>query len=128
MIVSCINNLKHLSDSFVGKEVWLKYEMENFDQKEGKQFIEKYFEKYNKKFDSNQMNVWMSKSNSNKKFSPLWLKFACNELRIFGEYTTVTKKIEELSLDMDILVTDIIKRIDFEFQNKSIKEVLNFNK
>ncbi len=71
----------------------------------------------------NQMNVWMSKSNSNKKFSPLWLKFACNELRIFGEYTTVTKKIEELSLDMDILVTDIIKRIDFEFQNKSIKEV-----
>ena len=48
MIYSCIKSLKYKSDEFVDKELWLKYEMNYFDQITSKTFVEKYFEKYNK--------------------------------------------------------------------------------
>lgn len=48
MILSCIKSLQYISDSFVDKELWLKYEMNDLDPIAGKMYIEKYFEKYNK--------------------------------------------------------------------------------
>ena len=76
---------------------------------------------FSKKFDDKQMEILMSKGKN--KFSPLWLSLACNELRIFGEFTTVTKMIEDLPEDLDGLVSSIIKRIDSEASNNSIREV-----
>lgn len=67
------------------------------------------------------MEMLLSKSKDN--YSPLWLILACNELRIFGEFTTVTKKIEQLPENLNDLISMIITRIDFEFANSSIKDV-----
>jgi len=64
-------------------------------------------------------------SKGNDRFSPLWLSLACNELRIFGEFTTVTKHIEDMPEDFDGLVSNIIKRIDSEASNSSIREVFD---
>ena len=68
------------------------------------------------------METFLSKSKEN--FSPLWLNFACNELRIFGEFTTITQKIEQLPEDLSDLISSIMKRIDSEFPSNTISEVL----
>ena len=57
-------------------------------------------------------------------FSPLWLSLACNELKVFGEFTTVSMKIEKFPNDIDGLILNIIKRIDLEFPNDLANEIL----
>jgi hypothetical protein len=59
----------------------------------------------------------------NPSFSPLWLTLACNELKVFGEFTTVTLKIEMLSPELDGLILNIIKRIDSDISNDLIREL-----
>lgn len=63
----------------------------------------------------------MNKTKDN--FLPLWLSLACNELRIFGEFTTISQKIEQLPVDLNDLISQIISRINSEFSNNSIKDV-----
>ena len=41
-----------------------------------------------------------------------------------GEFTTVTKKIEKLPANFDGLVKEIIKRINSDYKENVIKEVL----
>lgn len=54
---------------------------------------------------------------------PLWLSFACNELRIFGEFTTLTKRIEQLPDNLDALIKFIINRINTDFEGDVVIEV-----
>ncbi len=92
------------------------------------------------------MNLMLSKTTNN--YSPMWLALACNELRLFGinfnvnrmvcfpnlftcffkkkgEFTTVTKKIQQLPADYDGLVKEIIKRLNSDYNGNVIKEVLS---
>lgn len=55
---------------------------------------------------------------------PLWLSFACNELRVFGEFTTVTKKIQEFPEEFDNLIAHVIQRINSEIKNNLVDETL----
>lgn len=48
---------------------------------------------YNKRLDKEQMSSLLSKNSSQ---NPLWLAIACEELRIYGEFTKVTDKINSL--------------------------------
>ena len=75
-----------------------------------------------KKLDENQMNLLLSKFESNQ-MPPLWLNFACNELRIFGEFTMVTKLIGELPSDLKGLLKKVINRINGEFKKDIIYKV-----
>jgi len=92
------------------------------------------------------MNLMLSKTTND--YSPMWLALACNELRLFGinsnvnrtvcfanlftcflkkkgEFTTVTKKIQQLPADYDGLVKEIIKRLNSDYNDNVIKEVLS---
>lgn len=60
---------------------------------------------------------------SNEGFSPLWLNFACHELKIFGEFTTLNKKIENLPNDLYGIIADILERVNKEFGNNLVKKV-----
>ena len=42
-----------------------------------------------------------------------------------GEFTTVTKKIQQLPADYDGLVKEIIKRLNSDYNDNVIKEVLS---
>jgi hypothetical protein len=55
--------------------------------------------------------------------SPFWLSFACNELRIFGEFATLTKKIELMPRVENDLIRDVLTRINFELKDELIYEV-----
>ena len=42
-----------------------------------------------------------------------------------GEFTTITKKIQQLPADYDGLVKEIIKRVNSDYNDNVIKEVLS---
>ncbi len=67
-----------------------------------------------------QLELVMKKSDSTL---PLWLSFACNELRIFGEFTTLTKRIEQLPDNLEGLIKFIINRVNGDFEDNVVNEV-----
>ena len=74
------------------------------------------------KLDDKQMALILTKFEN--KTPPLWLMFACNELRIFGEFTMLTNLIRDLPSDLTGLLTKIIKRINAEFKGEIVRKVL----
>lgn len=56
------------------------------------EFAELYLLQYNKKMDNKQLINLVFKS----KMNPLWLKIACEELRIYGDFATINNCIQAL--------------------------------
>jgi hypothetical protein len=70
------------------------------------------------------MKLILSKSETSR--MPLWLSFSCNELKIFGEFTTITDKIAKLPDNLVDLIKQIINRVNSEFEDDIILEVYRF--
>ena len=60
---------------------------------------------------------------NNNSLSPLWLSYVCNEMRIFGEFTTINKKIENFPIDFTELIKQIIYRINTDFRDNIVLDV-----
>lgn len=74
-----------------------------------------------KRLDEKQMNMLLNKSMENK--LALWLTYVCNELRVFGEFATINKKIEQFPTDLEALMGNIFDRINSDFKNNIVQEV-----
>lgn len=73
------------------------------------------------------MNIILAKSDqTNNVLAPQWLFHISNELKIFGEFTTVTKKIENFPIGLDELVVQILMRINSDFKNNVVIDVSFF--
>lgn len=121
LIYTCDRAKKSVIERILGEnEVWLKVELDNFDNQCSRKFIEAYLGKYNKKLDEKQMTLLLNKSMENK--LPLWLSIVCNELRVFGEFSTINRKIEQIPLDLDLLVENIVERVNSDFRENIVKE------
>jgi hypothetical protein len=59
---------------------------------------------------------------------PLWLSFSCNELKVFGEFATITDKIAKLPGSLTELIKQIINRVNAEFEDDIVVEVLTLIK
>ncbi len=76
------------------------------------------------KLDEKQMNLIMAKAESNNdSLSPLWLSYTCHEMRVFGEFATITNKIENLPIDLTELVIQILRRVNADFKDNVVIDV-----
>jgi hypothetical protein len=62
-------------------------------------------------------------SKGNDVLLPLWLNFACYELKIFGDYLTLNNKIDEMPNTVEGLIGYIFLRLNKEFEDDLIKKV-----
>eukprot|EP01130_Rhizamoeba_saxonica_P014704 TRINITY_DN6442_c0_g1_i2.p1 TRINITY_DN6442_c0_g1~~TRINITY_DN6442_c0_g1_i2.p1 ORF type:complete len:1957 (-),score=395.96 TRINITY_DN6442_c0_g1_i2:23-5893(-) len=67
--------------------------------------------RYNKKLDSNQMRILLQKEDAVK---PLYLIICCEELRLFGIYTKLTEKIQNLAENLEDLLDQVLLRLETE--------------
>ncbi|CAH1244024.1 TEP1 [Branchiostoma lanceolatum] len=68
--------------------------LEPLDEQARQEIVRTMLSKYNKRLDHGQMNSLLSKDSS---ANPLWLSIACEELRVYGVFEKVSKKIEGLA-------------------------------
>ena len=68
--------------------------------------------------DDYQLKLLIDKPTSTR--LPLWLSFACNELRIFGEFTQINNKIKDLPNDLYELIKNVLNRINTELNEKDL--------
>lgn len=57
---------------------------------------------------------------------PLWLNFSCYELKVFGDYLTLNKKIEDMPNTVSGLINHIFLRLNREFDDELVKKVESF--
>ncbi|ELU17595.1 hypothetical protein CAPTEDRAFT_207902 [Capitella teleta] len=85
--------------------------------------VNSYFSQFSKKLDRDQLRVILSNPAAS---SPLWLTLACHELRIFGDFRTLTSKIENLSPSLLGLLKEILNRLVTEDESMQMTQVLKF--
>jgi hypothetical protein len=58
--------------------------------------------------------------------SPLYLAWACEELRQFNQFESLNQKIKELPIKMNLLVDYILKRLESSFDAKFVSAAFIF--
>ena len=58
--------------------------------------------------------------------NPLWLSLACEELRVFGVFETITRHIKSLPATIKELLQLIINRLINEDENNNVEKVRLF--
>nr|DBA22784.1 TPA: hypothetical protein GDO54_013786 [Pyxicephalus adspersus] len=81
-----------------------------------------YLSRYCKTLSSEQLQQLLQKSSS---ANPLWLSLACEELRVFGVFEMLTKKILEFPDSLQGLLASIIQRLVQEDQSNLVKNLLS---
>ena len=92
------------------------FEVEALDVLDKSEFVRLQLAKYNKRLDetpfNNQIKLLTTKRDAN---SPLYLAWACDELRQFSQFDTLNQKIKELPIKINQLVDYILKRLETTF-------------
>lgn len=78
---------------------------------------------YNKRLDPTQLDLLVSNEGSQ---NPFWLSLACQELRVFGVFETVTARIKELESTVDGLLGQVLKRVVEEDSSGLVRQALVF--
>ena len=81
--------------------------------------VENILRTYNKRLHDDQITVLLDKKGSS---NPLWLTLACEELRVYGVFETLTDKIHELPDEL-IRYASILCSIRFFYRNKVYKNI-----
>ena len=95
-------------------------------EKEQKEFVRKRLWEYRKKLDespsNNQLRFMCSKQSAP---IPLWLSIACEELRVFGVYEELTRKVKSLASSVPQLIASVLTRIEKEHGKEIISSALS---
>ncbi|XP_071951905.1 telomerase protein component 1-like isoform X2 [Antedon mediterranea] len=81
------------------------------DMESRKAIVVESLGKYNKKLDEEQMTSLLSKESSQ---NPLWLSIACEELRVYGLFEKLTKKIKSFPDGLLSLLESVLSRFEDE--------------
>lgn len=87
------------------------------------EIVKRTLGKYNKKLDTEQMKLLMASPGAS---NPLWLSLACEELRVFGVFETITHHIKSLPATIKELLQLIINRLINEDENNNVQKMLGF--
>ncbi|CAD5111322.1 DgyrCDS637 [Dimorphilus gyrociliatus] len=109
-LVSCNTVHQHTLRKLAAKQP-LVFSLTPLDKESVLNIIDYYLGMFNKKLDSHQKQLLSENDGAS---TPLWLRLACEELRIYGDFNTLSKKIELLPNDLKTLIEDILKRLQTE--------------
>jgi tetratricopeptide (TPR) repeat protein len=76
---------------------------------------------YRKELDEIQLKILLSKADSNK---PLYLKVACEELRVFPIFEQITTRIKDLPETIPELFMQMLERLEADHDPKLVKDAL----
>ena len=72
------------------------------------------------KMDADQMKCLLT--NESSRF-PIWLSIACEELRIFGDFATLSNKIKSFPPGLKDLLKDVVDRLIKEDDTQLLTKV-----
>ncbi|XP_041355053.1 TPR repeat-containing protein DDB_G0287407-like [Gigantopelta aegis] len=119
MVVSCNEHAVTLARLREHPAYWFK--LAPLSPESLKNIAIKYLGNFKKKLDEQQLSCLMTRSQVD---GPLWMTLMCEELRVFGDFRTINKKIEEMPDSLDGLFGVILLRLQAEDDTGCIKKAL----
>ncbi|KAH3757934.1 telomerase protein component 1 [Pelomyxa schiedti] len=96
---------------------------------EQKEIVRKTLWEYRKKLDerpeNDQMGLLLKKKDASK---PLYLIVACEELRVFGVFEQLSKKIQSFSETVALLFQDVLERLESDHGRELVSNALSLLK
>lgn len=114
-IVSC-NTIHKPTLRKVAHKNPLVFPLTPLDKESILNIIDYYLGLFNKKLDSHQKRLL---SENDGAATPLWLRLACEELRIYGDFSTLSTKIASFPGNLAAIIEDVFRRI----QNETTEEI-----
>ncbi|CAH1246870.1 TEP1 [Branchiostoma lanceolatum] len=93
----------------------------DLDQQARRNIATAYFKEYNKILDDEQLDLLTSSAGAG---NPVWLAMACEELRVFGDFSRLTEKIKCLPASMEGLMHICITRVVKEDDTGCVEKML----
>ncbi|KAI8521342.1 hypothetical protein Bbelb_010960 [Branchiostoma belcheri] len=93
----------------------------DLDQQARRNIATTYFKEYNKILDDEQLELLTSSAGAG---NPVWLALACEELRVFGDFSRLTEKIKSLPDSMEGLMHTCITRVVKEDDTGCVEKML----
>ncbi|ESO89196.1 hypothetical protein LOTGIDRAFT_154286 [Lottia gigantea] len=97
------------------------YTLQPMNESNLKELAINYLGNYKKKLDDEQLNLLIHNTGAD---NPQWVRLMCEELRVYGDFGSLTKKIEELPKTLDGLFSVIFSRLLTEDVTGCIKKTL----
>ena len=76
------------------------------------------------KLDTDQLELILSSKCTQ---SPLWLYLVCEELRVYGDFRTLTKKVKTVSTSVEGMLSAIFRRLISEDESGHLEKVNTFS-
>lgn len=92
-------------------------------ENERREIVTKTLETYRKTLDEHQMRLLLKKAASD---NPLFLIVACEELRVYGDFDTVSGKLESLAEQVETLFGQVLKRVEDDHGKNLVTNALRF--
>ena len=89
-----------------------------------KHYLNEYVCIIQQRLDPTQMNMLVSHSGAEL---PLWLAIGCEELRVYGDFRTLSKKIELLPNSLEGLLQEVLDRLINEDDTKCMNKVFIYD-
>ena len=102
------------------------FHLKGLDVFDKQELVQTLFSRYHKKLDegafSGEMRVLLSKKESD---NPLFLKLACEELRVFGIFEKIGERIKKISQTLPLLLQEIMSRLEDDHTRDVIRQALS---
>eukprot|EP01125_Pyxidicula_operculata_P021681 TRINITY_DN850_c0_g1_i2.p1 TRINITY_DN850_c0_g1~~TRINITY_DN850_c0_g1_i2.p1 ORF type:complete len:2119 (-),score=466.83 TRINITY_DN850_c0_g1_i2:988-7344(-) len=94
----------------------------DLSSKDREDIVKYTLQRHNKRLDTNEMKLLMSKSDAVK---PLYLVLVCEELRIYGIFEKIKEKISNFSPTLQGVLEQVLIRLENEHGKKIVSQILS---
>ncbi len=88
---------------------------------ERREIVTKTLQTYRKTLDENQMRLLLRKKES---YNPLYLVVACEELRVSGDFDTISVKLKSLAEQVETLFGQVLERVEHDHGKELVADAL----
>ncbi|ESN94094.1 hypothetical protein HELRODRAFT_193832 [Helobdella robusta] len=120
-VIVCVDSKHYICNHRLRNKDPFFLNVDFFSEGDADEFIREYLLKFNKKLDADQTKSLLMNESSR---SPIWLSIVCEELRIFGDFATLTNKIKSFPSDLKHLLKEVIERLLREDDTKLLNKLL----
>ncbi|WAR08446.1 Y7407-like protein [Mya arenaria] len=96
-------------------------QINNLQRDDAQTIVETFLGKFNKRLDPKQLQLILDSKCSE---SPFWLYLICEELRIYGDFRTLTHRVQAITTSMAAALQAILTRLVDEDDTGAMKTVI----
>lgn len=126
LVLSCIDNTLCRKQLSIHKQLAEIIKVGAFEVTARSELVRKVLMQHGKQLDespfNNQMKLLLSKKDAS---SPLYLKLACEELRVFGVYEKLNEQLQKLAQTVPQLVEFTLQRLEMENDKELVADAFS---